>query len=85
VQTKQRIAEVSYKMLLKEMLQHRPPWPSDLMILGKEEAVSFIPPKPGDFGEVEFQTTIARIKEEKAFFKKINGGDKKKKSKKNKK
>jgi hypothetical protein len=85
LQTRQRIAEVSYKMLLKEVHQYRPPYPSDLFKLENNEALSFAPPRPGDFGQVEFQTSIARMKEEKAFLKVINGGEKKKKSKKSKK
>jgi hypothetical protein len=85
LQTRQRIAEVTYKMMLKEVHQYRPPYPSDLVRLENYETLSFAPPRPGDFGQVEFQTSIARMKEEKAFLKVINGGEKKKKSKKSKK
>jgi hypothetical protein len=34
--TKQKIAEVSYKMILKEILQYRPPWPTDLVKIENE-------------------------------------------------
>jgi hypothetical protein len=54
MQTRQRIAEVSYKMMLKEALQYRPPWPTDLLKLEKEEVASFAPPKPGEVGQIDF-------------------------------
>ena len=38
--------------MLKEVLQYRPPYPTDLVQLQEEKKFSY--PQPGDFGEVEY-------------------------------
>lgn len=38
--------------MLKEVLQYRPPYPTDLVQLEEEKQFSY--PQPGDFGEVEY-------------------------------
>lgn len=52
IQTAEKVSEVTYKLMLKDVLQYRPPYPTDLVQL--EEQKEFTYPKPGDFGEVEY-------------------------------
>jgi hypothetical protein len=77
LKTAERIAEVTYKLLLKEVLEFRPPYPTDLVQL--EAPKEFEYPKPGDFGEVEYYRTIDFMNQEqgaggKAGKKKKKGG-----------